>query len=251
MKTAGLLGVALFWSLTIAGQAGVSVFDQARAHYDKGEFREAIAAYESLLPEGGKSPVLHYNLGNAWFRTGDLGKAILHYERGLKYAPGDEDLRFNLSVARAQQVDQIEALPPFLLLRWWTGLRNLLAANTWTWLGILLFWTAAAGVGVWGLAGVRAWRKRGFWTAVILFPLAFLVFALAFNRKAFELHSGQAIVIVGETDLRIAPDPESRAVRPLHAGAKTWLEDQIGEWYKVRLENGEVGWIEVGEVAEI
>ncbi len=251
MRKAGLSALFFLCFLWVSGQAGAPALEQARVHYDKGEYQEAIALYKTLLSEANSVPQLHYNLGNAYFRAGDLGRAILHYERGLKYAPGDEDLRFNLSVARSQQADQIEALPPFFLLHGWTSLRNLLAANTWGLLGLILFWAAAGGFAVWVLGRTRLWRKRGFLTAVLLLPLAILVFILAFNRKSFESHSRQAVVTAAETDLRIAPDPESRSLRPLHAGAKTWLEDQIGEWYKVRLENGEVGWIAVEMVEEI
>lgn len=232
-------------------QSGNERLQQAADFYQKEDYARAVSIYEDLLKAGYASAGLHYNLGNAYFKTGDLGKAVLHYEKGLKLAPGDEDLRFNLKIAQGRQTDQIDALPPFFLLQWWMRLRNLMPANAWSLTGILMLWGCGAGLTVWQFGRSRTWRKRGFAAAFTLAPLALLFFALAFSRQSFEQHTHQAIVTVDKTELRIAPDPESKELRPLHAGAKSWLEDRIGDWYKVKLSNGEVGWLPVGVVEEI
>src|SRR5215470_19112395 len=74
----------------------------------QGYYQQAIAGYEQLIAAGIHNAKLYYNLGNAYFRLNDLGRAILHYRRGLRLEPGNRQLQANLSYARSRRVDQIE-----------------------------------------------------------------------------------------------------------------------------------------------
>ena len=74
------------------------------ARYQETDFSGALDAYETVLQAGFESADLHYNLGNAYFKTGSLGFSILSYERALKLDPGDPDIRANLDLARGPYV---------------------------------------------------------------------------------------------------------------------------------------------------
>ena len=83
------------------------------------DYDTAISDYQKVLDQGYESSVLYYNLGNAYYKKGIMGRAILNYEKGLKLDPTNEDLIYNLKIANAHIVDKIDKVPEFFLLRWW------------------------------------------------------------------------------------------------------------------------------------
>lgn len=227
------------------------LMEEANAAYANKDYRRAITAYEQVLADGYASAALHYNLGNAYFRSDQLGKAILQYEKARQLAPSDADIRHNLAVANARQADEMDPLPAFFLSQWWRGLRAQLSTNGWTAFGLLLLWTAAAGFLLWMFGSERRRRKQGFLAGVILLVLSALPFSLAISRHYYDQHSREAILTAREAALHFAPDDDSQVVLTIHEGLKVDLQDRISDWYKVRLPNGEVGWLPVGVVEEI
>lgn len=227
------------------------LMEEANAAYANKNYQRAVENYEKILSEDYTSYVLHYNLGNAYFRTQELGKAILHYEKARQLAPGDKEIRHNLEVAYALQQDAMEPLPAFFLSKWWYGLRAQMSTNGWTLLALLLLWAGAAGFLLWLLGRKRQQRKRGFMLGVIAAVLCVLPFALAVSRNHYDQHSREAILMAKEAALHFAPDTDSQVVLTIHEGLKLDLQDRILDWYKVRLPNGEIGWLPVESVEEI
>lgn len=226
------------------------VMEQAGQAYNDEDYDRAIELYEQLLSEGYTSAALHYNLGNAYYRQHQLAPAILHYERARLSAPGDEDIQHNLAVARAKQVDQREPLPDFFLSAGWKNMRARLTTTGWTLLGLIVLWWSAAGFILWLWGSTRLWRKRGFLAAILLLIFSILPFALAISRAQYDQYSGEAILMTPDSGLHAAPDADSQVIATVHEGLKLEIMDQIGEWYKVRLPDGEIGWMPV-QVMEV
>ena len=194
---------------------------------------------------------MYYNLGNSYYREGQKAKAILYYERALKIDPNDEDTQHNLKVARRSLLDNLEVLPSFFLSRWWNGLRQAMGSGAWSIFGILLVWLGIGGIILWIWGDSRKKKKLGFVLGLCLIALSLLPFSLANSRNAYEQNTGYAIVMEEAIDLRSAPDSESANILQIHEGLKVALLDRIGEWYKVKLENGEQGWLPQEAVEEI
>src|SRR5437867_11361544 len=74
-------------------------FDKANQEYAQGQFKEAVAGYETLVRSGPVSANLFYDIGNAYFRTGDFGRAILNYERALAVERHHPEAAANLQIA--------------------------------------------------------------------------------------------------------------------------------------------------------
>ena len=217
--------------------------EQANDAYRSGAYEEAIEAYEALLSEGYRSEALYFNLGNSYYRVGELGRGVLNYERAARLDPADPDVRHNLSVLRSKLEDDLEVLPAFFLARWWTGLRRMLSPSGWSILAILMSWAGVAGLVVWRLGQSRRQRKLGFVAGLSMLFLSFLPYALAASGQAVLADSGRAVIMEQEAVLRSAPDSLSKNIRQLHEGTTVELLDAIGEWHKVRLANGEEGWL--------
>lgn len=223
----------------------------AEEAYRKGDYETAINTYEQLLAKGSQSADLHYNLGNAYYRSKDLGKAILHLEKAVLLNPRDKDFQHNLRVVKQNLPDQFETIPPFFIQRWWDQLQAFLSPTGWGIVGLLLLWGGIAGLILWLRAESRSRRKQGFMAGIAALILCILPFAIGFSTIKEINNTQRAVILVAETNLKSAPDEISEAILQLHAGVSLTILDEIGDWKKIRLSNGEEGWVKTNTLGFI
>ena len=227
------------------------VFTDANQAYQEGNYRMAADGYESILKSGNVfSKELFFNLGNAYFRLNQIGLSLLNYERALRLDPSDESIQQNLVVARARVSDDIEPVTTVFFIRWWHNLRGAFPADTWAIFGLFFLWLGAIGFAFWLLDNERDRKKYGFVTGLTAVPLSILLFLLA-QTSASVLKTPYGIIITPETALKNAPDPNATAINKLHEGLKIEILDAIGTMTKVKLPNGEDGWLPTTDVEKI
>ncbi len=226
-------------------------FEAANAAYQKGDFHAAIDNYEQVLKTGSFSEEVYYNLGNAYFKTNQIGKAILNYERAALITPGDEDVQFNLEIANAKQVDDLGKIGKFFVKEWWQGLHKLFSSGIWGGLTLLSLWAGIGGFILWLFGESRDRKKQGFIGGIVLTLLSLLLYFIASSQATFEKNSSQAIILANKVALKNGPDKISSDVLEIHEGLKVELLDQIGGWYKVKLSNGDQGWLPTASLEEI
>lgn len=129
----------LFFLICVCTTYAQDVVTQANEAYEQEDFKKAIELYETALKEQGKSADLYYNLGNAYYKDNHYAEAILNYERALLLSPGDEDVRFNLDMAKSHITDKIEPVETFFLTMWFHSVRDSLSSNAWAVVGIVSF----------------------------------------------------------------------------------------------------------------
>src|SRR5262245_116432 len=131
-----LIGVAILCLSTAAFAADdlAGDFDSANKLYAQGRFPEAAAAYEKLLQSGVSSPVIYFNLGNAFFKSGETGRAIAAFRQAGHLAPRDPDIQANLQFVRNQV--QGPTHQPTFVDRW----LGRLTLNEWTVLASIAVW---------------------------------------------------------------------------------------------------------------
>jgi tetratricopeptide (TPR) repeat protein len=237
--------ISLLWLLVLCvcqAQAEVShdAFDAANKLYEQGKFLDAASAYEKLLQSGRTSAALFFNLGNAYFKGGQIGRAIAEYRRAEQIAPRDSDLRANLQFARKQ----IQG-PTLASSRRqdWLGKLNL---NEWSWL-------ASGAVWLWLLLlTVREWRPalkpvmRGYTLAAGI-GAALLCVGLA---SLLQLHSQRvAIVVDADAIAHQAPVDESPTAFTVHDGAELDILDQKDDWLQVSVDARKIGWLHRAKVS--
>lgn len=219
--------------------------------YSSGNYKEAVQAYSSLVAQGFESTDLFYNLGNSYFKLNDMPHAILWYERAKRLNPGNEDVTFNLNVANSKITDKIEPLPEFFLKRWLRSLTDLFSVDAWAKAGIALLIAALALFSLYIASRVLILRKLGFWTGflTLVFSVIFLIFAWTGNNSRMSEQS--AIIINPTVTVKSSPDEKSTDIFVIHEGCKVQLVDHIGNWYEIRIVNGSVGWVEMGNFEKI
>src|SRR5690554_4764230 len=162
--------------------------EKASEAYRRQDYRESTALYEALVAKGIAkdriSAQLYYNLGNAYFRDNQLGKAILNYERALLLDPGDSDIRHNLRFANNRKVDRIIPAGDIFLSNWFKAVRNLYSSNTWAALAIISFIIFLISLSVYLFVRLLWARKTAFYSAIVLFILViiFNIFSFSQNR---------------------------------------------------------------------
>jgi tetratricopeptide (TPR) repeat protein len=218
------------------------VFGKANQAYSEGRFQEAVEGYESLVQSGRWHANLFYNLGNAWFRLGDHGKAILNYERALALDPHHPEATANLRLVR----DEARALE----LRK-DGIDRYVAMVTPT------QYSVAAAIAIWfilaGLVGLFFSKRRSAQMAMI--AGGFLVGGA--SNFAFQTLEdgpyGRALAIVTGKDIeaRLATADNASSILALPAGSEVLLLSQRGDWTYVELPNNQRGWIPTKAVERV
>lgn len=232
--------------VVVGAQSIEETFARANALYRDGKFGEAAAAYDSILAQGQASAEIHYNLGNSYYRTGELGRAILNYERGLVLSPGDPDIEHNLGLANLRTLDRLERVPELFIITWLRALGALLP------FGILVTMVVASWIVLFlalAVMNLAPGRKLGSWmrwTVLGAFILLVVFGSLVLVQVLQRSGQDDAIVLARVVTAKTSPDQESGDAFVIHEGLKVALGDQVGEWVKITLSDGKVGWIRSG-----
>lgn len=219
------------------------LWDRANAAYVKGDYAIATAAYDSIYAAGYSSHKLYYNLGNAYFKEGKIGKSILFYNRALLLYPSDADTRYNLAVANTFVKDNIDAVPDFFLTRWVRALRTSMSSNSWAAASLLMMAVLSASVLLYLLSDRLVLRKTGFYTGIC--ALALFVVAMSFSivERHEILHSQDAVIMSTAAPVKSSPDGASKDIFILHEGTKVRIISTLGKWREIEIADGNKGWI--------
>ncbi|MCQ2158276.1 MAG: BatD family protein [Bacteroidales bacterium] len=213
--------------------------------YSAGNPESALTEWRKIEAGGSVSPSLYYNMGCAFFKTGDLSHSVLYFERALKLDPSYEDARANLDYVSTFLQDRIEAVPEFFLASWVRSLRNSLPSDSWAVLALVFFAAFLAGAVIFLLSGRRGRTGRlGFFSSVaaVLLSALFVSFSSRERREASD--ECYAVIVSGVSAVRSAPDSNTGTdLFVLHEGTKVEIIDSIGEWDNISLPDGRQGWI--------
>ena len=220
------------------------IFQQGNEYFQQRQYEQAIESYRKLINSGYEGTALFYNLGNAYYREGKIGYAILYYEKALKLSPGDEDIKHNLAIANLKTIDKLESLPKFFLFEWWEGLLALFTASGWTIISYIFYLLLILSIAFYFYVRNTFQQKvvliSGF-AGFILLILSSTLLVIKLNK---ELNIKNGVVVENTVNVKLSPDSGSNDAFIIHEGLKVKLEDKVDKWIKIRLEDGKVGWIQ-------
>jgi tetratricopeptide (TPR) repeat protein len=230
-----------------------STFEQGNAWYAKGRYVEAIKTYNEILHTGKESDALYFNLGNAYFKSDSLAKSIYCYEKALKLNPNDEDILRNLDFARGRITDKIEPLPQLIFSSLWIRYITSLEANTWALLCIFTCMLSALFFFLFLRAYQPVHRKWFFWSGTAFFGLGlwFIFTSAQSSDYFFGSQNAKAVVFESTVNVKSAPSEESLVLFVIHEGTTIKVQEEIEGWFRIRLDNGNSGWVKSGDIKVI
>ncbi len=229
-------------SVVIAAQVE-DILQKGNTYYREGVYYKAIEEYKKLVDEGYVGTSLFYNLGNANYRIGKIGYAILYYEKALDLSPSDEDVKHNLDFAHLSTVDRIQPLPRFFLFDWWEAMLGLFSVNGWAYVVFVFYLLVILLAGAYSYSKTVKEQKIFFFSGIAgVFLLSFSISLLVIKvKREATLKSG--VIVEQVVTVKFSPDPQSTDAFMIHEGLKVNLEDQLDNWVKIRIADGKVGWV--------
>ena len=238
-KTAVLL---LLLIVPLTGHAVTKA--EADSAFVRGEYQQAIKDYEALLKQGASAD-LYYNLGNAYYRSENITRAVLNYERALLLSPGDRDIRFNLQIARSKTIDKIVPESEMFFFTWYRSLVNLMSVDAWAWTALVSLALVIILLLIY-LFSERIWlRKIGFFGGLVLLALFVLSNIFAWQQKQDLLFRKGAIIVSPSVTVKSTPAVNGTDLFILHEGTKVSITDgSMKGWTGIRIADGKEGWVE-------
>ena len=216
--------------------------------YGQREYKKAITVYEDLIKEGYVSYQLYYNLGNAYYKNHQLGKAIYNYERAKKLNHFDEDVKNNLTLAYTKTIDKIEVKENFFISAVKTNVLSSFSTTTWGWMSIgacVLFFLFMYLF----IAGPTVFVKRlSFFVALVLLISFFIIYFLGNSAKNAKEQNTFAVVTAAETKVFTEPTSSATSKFGLHEGTRVRIVELNADWILIKLENGNEGWLRLNDV---
>ena len=235
---AAVVGVAL-----AQAPSPTALMAEANAQYEREEYADAAQRYEALIDSGYVDAALYYNLGNAYFKNGDLGRAVLNYLRAEELSPRDADIRANLDLARGRAVDQVESAGESLF----ASMSNV--ARRWATVGemgvlSLLLWVASAiaiaTLVVWRAVPRRTAVRNG---AIVASSATLVTLLLLLSMLYVNPNDDSAVVVESTLDVVSGPGQQYETEFTLHGGAQVRLVDSRQGWVRIALPGDDLqGW---------
>jgi tetratricopeptide (TPR) repeat protein len=220
-----------------------SVMQKGNDFYKNNQFQLALDEYDKLIRQGYEGTSLYYNIGNAHYRLGKVGYAILYYEKALKYSASDEDVKHNLVLAKLNIKDKVDELPPFFIFNIWEGMLSSFSISGWTFIVYIIFILLLIFIVAYFFSNSSTQQRISFFTGVtfsVLLVLSILFLAVKMNKE-FNVKDG--IIVENVVTIKSSPDNSSKDEFVVHEGLKVRLEDKVDDWIKIRLTDGKVGWV--------
>ena len=214
--------------------------------YEAGQYSQAAQAYQQLVDQGFADSALFYNLGNAFFKQGDYGRAIVNYRRAQELAPRDTDIRANLALARAQTVDEVKAAENGGILnvagqslKSWFSLNEvaMVTLGIWILFVLMMIVTSAARAG-------SAWRQS-FQYGLAAIAIVLIIGVLGLAGVLYVDHNqNEGVIVATEVDVTSGPGTQYVTEFTLHDGAEVQMVEARGSWVRLALPGGDLeGWV--------
>lgn len=227
------------------------LFKAANDAYKKAKYDTAIILYKSILKNKDIAPEVYFNLGNAYYKNKDIANAILNYERAHRLLPGDEEISFNLQLAQTMVVDKINVLPEFFVKKWWHSFSEIFSSDYWAYLSISLFIAFLIFLGAYLFTNSLIVKKVSFYLSVLILLGSAISFSHSYRIMNVAENRTEAIVMSPTVTIKSSPDDNGTDLFVIHEGVKVSVIDEVGEWLKIKIADGNNGWIKKNDIERI
>ncbi len=236
----------------VMAQNARAVFDNANKLYTEEKYAEAAAQYELIVDRYKEhSADLYYNLGNSYYKLNKVGPAVYNYEKGLMLEPGNNAIANNLKFAHQMMLDEVREVPLAGFSHLVQGFTGQLSYDTWAWMAVgfgFLFLAAFAG---YYFIPNPLYKRILFFVMLLMLLLMIVSASSGFYEKERLANERPAIVFATAVPVKGEPKTNASDAATIHEGTKVYVLEELGEWKRVVLPDGNDGWIESAAIKEL
>ena len=229
----------------------MTLWEKGNQSYIDGDYAAAATAYQAIENRGYSSARLYYNMGNAYYKQGQIGRAILYYNRALVILPSMDDARHNLEIAEAQTKDNIAVVPEFFLNRYMRTLRSAISCSAWSVMSVAFFGVMLLFLLLFLLGSRIKVRKAGFYGAVASLLMFVVVTIFGVSARNSIIDRPGAIVMSSAISVKSSPDRAATDLFVLHEGTKVEVSSEVDGWSEITIADGKKGWTESAHLERI
>ena len=239
-----ILIFCLFFNLSIQAQSPIQLFDLGNEAYNQGLYEKAKNFYVKVLDENLHSAELYFNLGNSYYKTGEIAESIFYLELANRLSPGQIDIKNNIKFAKNMGLDSIEELPKSQIYQAQKKFLNIISIDSWSIISLLFSWLFCI------LFGVYIWSqnskiKRVFFILSSLIMIFLLTsISMIYNIDNSKKQNNSAIIFEKKINVNSEPNNRSTLLFNLHEGTMIEVTEKLDDWLKIKIANGSEGWIE-------
>jgi len=222
-------------------------FYKANIAYEQGKFDEAIKGYEKSLNTGIESGNIYYNLGNAYFKKGEIGKAMLNYKRAQRIIGQDSDLKANMDHIRSVIEPQVTVRSGFFTKFYTNIIKDLSIDGLTVFLMVLYLFIFLMAVSFLFIRSARSYIKLPLIACCIIFVLAVTGFFIKISQK----NQPWAVILDKEVDVRYEPFDSATVYFKIYQGHEALFLKAKGGWAFIKRPDGKVGWIKASSIEKI
>lgn len=231
------MGRILFILLFLFPYSLTAQLEEAFQLYNSGKYEQAATIYQNYIHQKGKSADLLYNLGLCFLSAKKIPAARLAFEQANLLSPDFKHVQNLINSINARVEPRIESLPDFLPVHWFRSIRDLLNSNGWSVISILIAWILAYFIFKCMMSNQSMLNKRNLVLACIF------LFSLGLYFSRIRLENAPYGIILTNESLSAAPTEKSQELLPLGAGTKFLIVDSLNTFFKVKLDNNDLGWL--------
>jgi len=223
-----------------------SIFVSANNLYQQGEYNEALDGYTTLLSNGIQHSALYFNIGNSYYKLGEIGKAILFYKRAKKLDSWNQDIEFNLSFGRSNRIDQLKELSRSKFVELISRPIYKISPN------LSLLSASAIYFLIFVILSISLFFKKQIFrylALVLLAPLIFFIISSSVNISRINQREG--VLLKQEGNVMSGPSPDYTLVFTIHEGMEFRILEERTDWARILLPNGMEGWLQTDGIGEI
>lgn len=239
--------VLMNFGLAQVNQAEKNI-EKANTFYQNSDFENAIEEYKKVILQGYESAPLYYNLANSYFKIDRLGYSIYYFEKATKLNPSDEDIKFNLEIAKSRTLDKIDELPKFFLVSWWESFSNMFSLTVWTVIILLSLILCMFFILYYLYGNSYKLKQYSFYLFSLFLVFTLLTGAITYSKIYTESSTTYAILLTENIVTKNSPDNNSNDAFVIHEGIKFTIEDELKDWVKIRLLDGKVAWLQKNHI---
>lgn len=219
------------------------LFSKATDSYNAGDYGKAIEYYQRIIDNGKHSAELYFNMANAHYKRDEIGPSIYYYEKALLLKPNDSEILNNLSYAQNMRLDAIDTLPESAMTRFYNAFIGNFSFDQWAYFGVAMIIIFVLAYLAYYLLNNTLQKRFSF--IVSIFALLLCVSSLSFAYLQYNAFNSDNPAIIFEREVVVTSEPNERSERifTLHEGTKVNVLEELNDWMKIKIVDGQTGWI--------